>query len=102
MLHLILDAYGLLYHQCRVLPFGTGLINKTWKIENGANMYILQRINDNVFKKPQDIAANIHKLSQFLKNTHPAYLFVAALPSLEGKEIVHDLNKGSFRLLPFI
>lgn len=102
MLHSILAAYGLQHDQCTIVPFGTGLINHTWKIESGNDAFILQRINDNVFKQPQDIASNINKLSGFLKKTHPDYLFVAAVPSLDGKDAVHDAQEGWFRLLPFI
>lgn len=102
MLHSILAAYGLHQDQCAITPFGNGLINHTWKIETGNDAFILQRINDNVFKKPQDIADNITSLSQFLAKAKPDYLFVASLTSLQGRELVHDAKEGWFRMFPFI
>ena len=58
MLRTILAAYGLQENQCEIIPFGTGLINNTWKITSGAREYILQRINQNVFNIPDDVADN--------------------------------------------
>ena len=39
-------------------PFGSGLINRTWKVQvKGAeDAYILQNINSAIFKNPADIA----------------------------------------------
>ena len=102
MLQSILAAYGLPHQQCTIVPFGTGLINHTWKVESGNDMFILQRINTNVFKQPQDIAANITCLAEFLKTEFPHYLFVAPLSSANGTTLVHDAKEGWFRLLPFI
>lgn len=47
----ILPAYGL-KEDAVVEPFGKGLIISTWKINNGNGEYILQRVNQDVFKIP--------------------------------------------------
>lgn len=82
-------------------PHGNGLINNTWKVSDDDDHYILQRINDNVFKQPFDIEYNIHSIAEYLKKNHPDYLFVAAVAAKSGKEIVHHPH-GYFRLFPFI
>ncbi|MEJ7671260.1 MAG: hypothetical protein WKF59_00680 [Chitinophagaceae bacterium] len=55
----ILHKFGL--ENYFVKPFGNGLINNTWIVENskGGKEFILQKINQNIFKSPQDIAFNI-------------------------------------------
>ena len=35
------------------IPYGSGHINDTYKIEYTEGMYILQRINTNIFTKPK-------------------------------------------------
>lgn len=84
-----------------IKPFGTGLINHTWKIDNGPDQFILQRINDAVFKDPSLIAGNIRIISHFLAAHHPHYLFVTPEKTLEGEDMLY-INDGYFRLFPFV
>jgi Ser/Thr protein kinase RdoA (MazF antagonist) len=97
----ILEAYGLPEDQCSIRPFGTGLINHTWKISHGADSYILQRINDSVFHQPSLIADNMESLAAYLQTHHPEYLFVKPLNTVDGRTLVH-FPEGYFRLAPFI
>jgi len=46
-----------------------GLINKTYKIEDGANSYILQKINTEVFHNPELIQNNFQLVRAHLKTT---------------------------------
>ncbi|HEY4209814.1 MAG TPA: aminoglycoside phosphotransferase family protein [Puia sp.] len=97
----ILEAYGLPEDQCSVRPFGTGLINHTWKIVCGPASYILQRINDAVFRQPSLIAENMESLAFYLQTHHPEYLFVKPLTAGDGRNLVQS-EEGYFRLVPFI
>jgi hypothetical protein len=48
--------------------YGEGNINRTFWVENKAGeMYILQRINTNVFKKPVALMENMVGITEFLK-----------------------------------
>ncbi|MCR8557272.1 aminoglycoside phosphotransferase family protein [Mucilaginibacter sp. BJC16-A38] len=97
----ILDAFGLNHNDYHTKAFGSGLINSTWEISGPRGRYILQCINKNVFKNPQDIADNLSALEHYLKRTSPGYLFTAPLPALNGKLLVED-SDNYYRLLPFI
>ncbi|HVV02634.1 MAG TPA: aminoglycoside phosphotransferase family protein [Puia sp.] len=97
----ILEAYGLPEDQCSIRPFGTGLINHTWKVSYGSTSYILQRINDAVFHQPSLIAENMESLALYLQTHHPEYLFVKPLNTLDGRNLVQS-REGYFRLVPFI
>src|SRR6187401_713641 len=83
-------------------PIASGLINRTWKITSGGNQYILQRINDHVFKKPYQLAENIKMIDDYLAEHFPGYLFVAPLSNVNKDGIVHVKGEGYFRLFPFI
>lgn len=101
MLQNILHAYGFI-NDVEVQPFGTGLINHTWTINNGQNKLILQRINHQVFKSPADIAANIRMIGNYLAKHHPQYLFVTPEKTLQQEDIVYVTKEGYFRLFPFV
>jgi Ser/Thr protein kinase RdoA (MazF antagonist) len=97
----VLEAYGLSEDQCTIRPFGTGLINHTWKITHGSEAYILQRINDAIFHHPHLIAENMDALALYLRTHHPEYLFVKPLSTKDGRNLVQT-TEGYFRLVPFI
>ncbi len=98
----ILKEYGFTDSSFTVEVFGTGLINHTWKVSYKDNDYILQRINDNVFKQPADITCNISLLAAYLKQYHPDYFFVAPVKTTDGREMVHLKDEGYFRMFPFV
>ena len=85
-----------------VKPFGSGLINNTWLIGEKEKEFILQRINQNIFKKPLDIATNIHLVCDHFKNQHPSYLFPCPRKTIAGDNMAFFENEGYFRMFPFI
>ena len=99
----ILFQFGLADKNFQVLPFGSGLINTTWKItdERGDAKYILQRINNEIFKQPDDIAFNIRHIDYYLRKHFPDYLFVSTVPTVQGDELV-KIDGGYYRMFPFI
>ena len=96
----VLAAFAL--PNARVESFGSGLINHTWKIYTDASNYILQKINDNVFKEPRDIAYNIRLVATYLKENHSDYRFVAPLSTVDGEDLFFAKDQGWFRLMPFV
>lgn len=102
MIPSILEAYGIEGEQSVVEPLTSGLINNTWKVTSGDRQYIFQRINDQVFKKPFEVAENIRMIADFLQESSPSYLFVSPVKNLEGEDIFFDENHGYFRAFPFI
>lgn len=104
MFNNILTHYALSPSQYAVHPFGSGLINHTWKISSpdGRPCYILQQINTAVFRNPEAIAANISNLGAYLQHNCPDYLFAGALPTTSGSYLFKDEEKRYFRLFPFI
>lgn len=102
MLATILEQYGLADSHCRVLPFGTGLINRTWKVVDGTHEYILQKINGQVFSKPAHISENIGALADYFDAYHRDYLFVKPMKTA-GTRTGYVLHENDYyRLLPFV
>ncbi len=100
VIHELLEIYNI-DDVSTARPFGSGLINNTWKIE-GKKEYILQRINTKVFRQPERIASNIRLISNFFKLNHPSYFFIAPLVTEMGEDMVFIKDAGYFRIFPFV
>ena len=98
----VLPAYGLKEELLTMETFGSGLINRTWKITTADQQYILQRVNHAIFENPDSIAHNIRLIARYLKKHHPDYCFVAPLASSDGSEMIFVKEEGFFRLFPFM
>jgi Ser/Thr protein kinase RdoA (MazF antagonist) len=102
MISEVLEAYGINESQSVIEPLTSGLINNTWKVSSHDAQFILQRINDQVFKKPFEVAANIRMIDEYLKVNSPSYLFVSPVRNINGEDIYHDKAKGYFRVFPYL
>jgi len=97
----VLHQYGLSENNCSIRALGNGLINSTWLVESGGEKFVLQKINQQVFKKPEDIAFNIRLLADHLKQHHPGYLFTSAEETVNGDDLVKS-DEGYFRMFRFV
>ncbi len=80
----------------------TGHINLTFKITGTDKSYILQRVNKNIFTKPNRIANNIKLAADHLNKHHPDYLFLHSIKTKEGEEMEYDAEGFPWRLFPYI
>ena len=85
-----------------ISPFGSGLINTTWLIQTKDEDYILQKVNDSIFKNPLLIADNISSISSYLQHVHPEYFFVSPVIANDGQAVVYIEGGGYFRMFPFV
>jgi Ser/Thr protein kinase RdoA (MazF antagonist) len=85
----------------KVERIGTGHINQTYKVL-GSKSFILQRINNQVFVKPESIERNVQLAKEYLSQHHPSYLFLAPLPAANGRHMVYDQHGFPWRLYPYI
>ncbi len=97
----VLKAYGL-SPKCFVIPFGNGLINRTWKATCGEEAYIVQKVNHAVFQNPQAIAANISSIQQYLQQHSPDYILPTPIKNKEGETILELSGDGYYRVIPFV
>jgi len=100
-LQYVLDQYGVSAEPDQITPFGTGLINCTWKVNSITGTYILQRINTNVFKSPERIDHNLSLIKTYLSESNPEYIFAGPTVTLDGRiSVAH--NDEVYRVQPFI
>jgi Ser/Thr protein kinase RdoA (MazF antagonist) len=101
MIHQLLAAYNLDNPESEVEAIHRGLINQTWRIKNPRGEFILQRINDSIFKYPASIASNLRMLEEYLSKKDPAYLFIAPIKTTNDEEMAF-IDEGYFRLYPYV
>ena len=99
----LLSRFGLDPASHSVHPHGSGLINRTWVVKDEKDMprFILQRLNTNVFKKPEDVARNLDVLKAHLANQPKDYLLPLPIENLQGDATVID-DGGCYRLIPYV
>ncbi len=90
MLDPILKTFGLKPGEYVMYPYGNGLINHTWKVSGPDHEYILQKINKNIFKSPENISTNIRHIAQYLAENTSNYLFISPIKSSNGNDLVLD------------
>lgn len=100
----ILKTFGLDTDNCELKPLGDGLINTTWVVnETSTNKaFVLQQVNDKVFKRPEDIASNIRLISDYLSENYPDYLFTSPVKTLDNSDLVKDAEGRYFRIFLFV
>lgn len=85
-------------------PYGNGHINDTYIIEADGNRYILQRVNNNVFNKPEQVMHNIIAVNEFIKKSNkPTQLVLMELvKTKDGEYYIFDETGGLFRMYRFV
>ena len=84
--------------------YGNGHINETYLIvDASARQYILQKINNKVFRNPQVVMDNIAAVTSHLRQKVSSSRQVLSLiPTTEGKGWLIDENGEFWRMYPFI
>ena len=102
MLEFVIRRYGLKEDELHMSPLGNGLINSTWKLSVDGKDYVLQKVNDEVFKKPEDIDWNLNLIAAHLQQYYPAYNLLQPIFALDGSTLVQKSEHEYFRMFPFI
>ncbi|HTH57869.1 MAG TPA: aminoglycoside phosphotransferase family protein [Cyclobacteriaceae bacterium] len=82
-------------------PLGSGHIHKTFKV-SGKKNFVLQRVNKNVFTKPEIIASNNRIAFEFFQKKHPEYTFPQPRPTKKGDDLHYDDDGFPWRVFPLI
>ena len=91
-----------------ILPYGSGNINDTYVVTHESGRFILQRINQNVFRRPKLIMVNLRTILEHITATQPApandrrWELPQIVPTIKGEDWVIDGNGEFWRALTFI
>lgn len=101
IMNAIIASFGLCPSDYAIDRIGTGHIHETYKLK-GANSFVLQRVNKNVFNKPEIIASNLRLASDYLKRNFPDYQFLRSIRTVNETEMVYDAQDFPWRLFHYI
>lgn len=81
-----------------------GLINTTYLLENKdqGKKFILQKINNHVFKQPEVVVNNHLMINEVLRSNNYQFEIIEPIPSLTGQILVKDSNGQPWRMLSFV
>jgi Ser/Thr protein kinase RdoA (MazF antagonist) len=95
-----------------VLPYGSGHINDTYKVETaeaGYHNYILQRINHKIFKNVPGLMDNIDRVTKHIRiklehtpGADPDRQVLTLIPTLDHKSFYQDPDGNFWRVYIFI
>ena len=91
-------------------PFGNGHINRTYLVsrEGEQERYILQRINQYVFHRPQEVQENILRVTEHLRRKileeggDPERETMRVIPARDGKAWTLDGKENWWRMFRFV
>lgn len=92
----------------KITPISEGLINTTYKIEFSCNSYIMQKINTNVFKNPDELMSNISSVTEYLSEKmslngeNPERQTLKFLKTNDGQLYFTDSNGECWRSYVYI
>ena len=75
LLTAVLQAFGYAIEDCNIALLGNGLINKTYLVKADDKRFVLQRINQQVFKQPLAVINNADLISRHLNIKHQQQLY---------------------------
>ena len=107
MAYLIKDVISQFDLDFKVAPYGNGHINDTY-VADCEPRYILQRINSNVFKNPEEVMENIAAVCDFLRGKiaaeggDPDRETLSLIRTRDGKNYYKASDEDYFRVYKFI
>ncbi|KAA6187737.1 phosphotransferase [Thiohalocapsa marina] len=86
-----------------IAPLGAGLINRTYRVDQGQDSFVLQCLNPRVFPAPEAVMANLVRL-QARARAHPecGVRVPALIRTPAGEDWLRDDHGHLWRLLEFI
>ena len=84
-------------------PFGTGHINRTFRVTcDGGKEYTLQRINQVAFRNPEQLIGNIDAVTHYIAGISGTQKTLRLVPAKDGKKFCYDESGEFWRAYEFI
>ena len=87
---------------CKVVKFGSGLINRTFFLQHPEGDFLLQQINHQVFKDTVGLMQNIQIISEHLLQKEYTKSVLQVLPTISNKLFYLNKNGTYWRIFNFI
>lgn len=98
----IVKAFFEKIDDCKIIPFGSGLIHRTFFLRHQSGDYILQNINDSIFKNPEALMKNIYLVAEHLQKKAYPKAILSIKKTLDGKLLFKSSKNEYWRIFEFI
>lgn len=110
ILHQAAQAFDFACETGEIARYGEGHINDTFVVwaADKSKRFILQRINTDTFKKPDELMENICKVTDFLRKIieknggDPERETLNVIPTVDGAPFYTDADGGAWRAYKFV
>lgn len=102
------EAFGFNSETAKIYPYGEGHINTTFKVDSPDGVYILQKVNTNVFPAVKEMMHNVSSVTEFLRKKISARGGDAERETMnfyktvDGEWLYNDGEGGMWRLCRFV
>ncbi len=101
-LDLVLKSFFKNINDCKIIPFGSGLIHRTFFLQHSEGDFILQKINSNVFKNPRDLMENIQLVSTHLHQKNYPKSILEIRKTIDENVLLQTSKNEYWRIFNFI
>ncbi len=84
-----------------VEPYGNGHINQTYLVQGDGKKYILQRINTNLFTRPDELMSNVCAVCDHIAKKRGAEHTLNVVRTVDGKSML-EVDGSAYRVFDFI
>ncbi|MFK7773071.1 MAG: aminoglycoside phosphotransferase family protein [Saprospiraceae bacterium] len=98
----ILSSFFKNINDCKIIPFGSGLIHRTFFLQHTEGDFILQKINHHVFKNPLELMDNIQSISKHLEGRKYPKVILRIKKTLDGNVLLQTSDNEFWRIFDFI
>jgi Ser/Thr protein kinase RdoA (MazF antagonist) len=92
--------------EIRIGRLGNGNINETYLVESSGHSFVLQRINNHVFPRPDLVVENFRAVTAHLatrdRTLFPQWQDIRLIPTLDGQPFYRDGSGGIWRSQGYI
>ncbi|MFK8006767.1 MAG: aminoglycoside phosphotransferase family protein [Saprospiraceae bacterium] len=94
----ILSSFFKNIEDCKIIPFGSGLIHRTFFLQHAEGDFILQKINHHIFKNPLDLMENIQVVSNHLRQNNYPKSILNIKKTLDGNILLQTSENEFWRI----
>lgn len=89
----IYNSFNIQGNLININCYGEGHINDTYLIETNIKKYIIQKINNNVFKNPNKLMKNFYMVTKWMEDNKDNYRGIKLVKTKKGKMYFKKQNK---------
>jgi len=101
----VLSNYGINSSEAKIESLGDGHINQTYKLTIADDIFVLQKINHQIFTSPHDLSQNTQSINQYLLEQKRTGIYQLKVPQQflsKTQKLFVSHNENYWRLMEYV